>query len=175
MKVIIASKNPVKIKAVRLGFEKMFPGRTFEFLGLAVPSGVPDQPASDVETLAGARNRAIAAAAQEPAADFWVGLEGGVSDTDQGMESFAWIVVRSADRSGQARTGTFFLPQAVTELVRQGKELGQADDLVFGQSNSKQANGAVGLLTGDAVTRTSFYAEAVALALIPFKNPDLYK
>jgi non-canonical (house-cleaning) NTP pyrophosphatase len=53
--------------------------------------------------------------------------------------------------------------------------LGEADDLVFGRSNSKQANGAVGLLTDDAVTRTTYYVPAVIFALIPFKNAELYK
>jgi non-canonical (house-cleaning) NTP pyrophosphatase len=53
-------------------------------------------------------------------------------------------------------------------------ELGEADDVYFGLSNSKQANGAVGLLTGNVLTRASFYEQAVIFALIPFKNPDLY-
>lgn len=56
----------------------------------------------------------------------------------------------------------------------EGKELGEADDLVFGQTNSKQANGAVGILTDNVLTRTTFYEPAVILALIPFKNPELY-
>jgi len=58
--------------------------------------------------------------------------------------------------------------------VRQGKELGEADDLVFAKENSKQDNGAVGLLTGNVIDRTALYQQAVVLALIPFKNPHLY-
>ena len=57
--------------------------------------------------------------------------------------------------------------------MRQGIELGHADDQVFGRSNSKQQNGSVGLLTGDVVDRTAYYVQAVILALIPFKNPTL--
>jgi non-canonical (house-cleaning) NTP pyrophosphatase len=53
-------------------------------------------------------------------------------------------------------------------------ELGDADDEIFGASNSKQQNGAVGLLTENAVTRTTLYEQAVIMALIPFKNPELY-
>ena len=60
-------------------------------------------------------------------------------------------------------------------LVREGKELGEADDIVFGKENSKQTYGAVGLLTGDVIDRTRFYEDAVVLALIPFRNPDLYR
>ena len=58
--------------------------------------------------------------------------------------------------------------------MRQGLELGQADDIVFGRSNSKQANGAVGILTDDVIDRAQLYEPAVIFALIPFKNPDLY-
>ena len=46
-KVIIASKNPVKIQAVKNGFEKMFPNQEFEFIGISVPSNVADQPFSN--------------------------------------------------------------------------------------------------------------------------------
>jgi non-canonical (house-cleaning) NTP pyrophosphatase len=59
-------------------------------------------------------------------------------------------------------------------LIQQGKELGEADDIVFNQSNSKQANGSIGILTGDVIDRTALYAHAVILALVPFKNPELY-
>ena len=90
------------------------------------------------------------------------------------MAAFAWIVVRSKEMMGKGRTGTFFLPHAVAELIRQGKELGEADDIVFGRSNSKQENGAVGLLTDNAIDRVQLYEHAVILALIPFKNEALY-
>jgi non-canonical (house-cleaning) NTP pyrophosphatase len=53
-------------------------------------------------------------------------------------------------------------------------ELGAADDLYFGRSNSKQANGAIGLLTGDVLDRVRYYEQAVIMAFIPFKNQKLY-
>ena len=80
----------------------------------------------------------------------------------------------SARLVGKGRTGAFFLPPAVADLIRQGKELGEADDIVFGRFNSKQENGAVGILTGDVIDRRRLYEEAVILALIPFKNEALY-
>ena len=90
------------------------------------------------------------------------------------MRTFAWVVVKSKDKIGQAKTGTFYLPPKVAQLVAQGKELGEADDIVFGRTNSKQSNGAVGLLTHNLINRTSYYIEAVILALISFKNSKLY-
>jgi len=173
-KVIIASKNPVKINAVKIGFEKMFPSEKFEFKGVSVPSGVKDQPATNQETMAGAINRANNAKLQHQQADFWVGIEGGIEKDKEEMGVFAWIVVKSNEISGKTRTSTFFLPKKIVELIDAGKELGEADDIVFGGTNSKQKNGAVGILTGNIIVRTSYYTEAVILALIPFKNPEIY-
>lgn len=173
--IIVASKNPVKIEAASLGFQRMLAGSQFDLRGISVPSGVPDQPTSDAQTLIGATNRANAASKLEPQADFWVGIEGGIEDTAEGMEAFAWVVVKSnSGKMGKGKTGTFFLPKRIAELVRQGKELGEADDIVFGRKNSKQENGAVGLLTQNVIQRTDFYVLAVILALIPFKNETLY-
>jgi inosine/xanthosine triphosphatase len=160
---------------VREGFERMFPGAEFQIQGRSAPSGVSDQPTSDEETLQGAHNRARGVASSHPEADYWVGVEGGIQDHGNEMLAFAWVVVLSTGQSGRGRTGAFYLPQAIADLVRQGMELGQADDIVFGQENSKQANGAVGLLTGDVIDRAKLYEGAVILALIPFKNPRLYR
>ena len=173
-KVIIASKNPVKIQAAALGFQRLFPHEVFQFEGISVPSGVSDQPMSNTETLQGAMNRAENAQQEVPTADFWVGIEGGIEKMGTEMEAFAWIVVKTTEKVGKARTGSFFLPQRVVALVDAGKELGEADDIVFGDSNSKQKSGAVGLLTGDVIVRATYYAEAVVLALIPFNRPELY-
>lgn len=173
--IVVASHNPVKVQAVLTGFQRMFAGQEFCIQTLSVPSGVRHQPLSNAETLQGAFNRSTEAAHWLPEAHFWVGIEGGVEETVEGeLISFAWVVVRSHERIGRGRTGTFFLPPAVVDLIRQGKELGDADDIVFGRVNSKQDNGAVGLLTGDVIDRAQFYEMGVILALIPFKNIDLY-
>ena len=172
--IIIASTNPVKIQAALTAFQRMFPGETFEARGISVPSGVSVQPMTSAETLQGARNRASNAAREVPGADYAVGLEGGVEETPAGWESFSWIAVRSGEREGIARSGIFFLPPAIGELIRTGKELGEADDIVFVRTNSKQENGAIGILTDNAIDRAELYAHAVVLALVPFKNPGLY-
>jgi inosine/xanthosine triphosphatase len=174
IRIVVASLNPVKVGVARRGVERMFPAETIEHRAVSVPSGVRAQPFSHLETLTGARNRADAAAAIYPDADFWFGIEGGVEEQDGELAAFAWVVARSGSRYGKACSGTFYLPHEVAQLVRGGMELGEADDRVFGRINSKQANGAVGLLTDDAIDRAAFYEQAVMLALIPFKNPLLY-
>ncbi len=173
-KIIVASHNPVKIRATLEGFQTMFPSEMFEIAGVNVPSGVRDQPLSDQETLQGALQRAEGAFQCEQGADYWVGIEGGIEEIQGEMEVFAWAVVKSSAILGKGKTGTFFLPQAVVKLVKEGKELGEADDIVFKRHNSKQENGAVGILTDNVIDRTGFYKVAVLLALIPFKHPELY-
>lgn len=174
-RIIVASENPVKLNATEQAFAKMWPSEEFVVKGVAVSSEVSDQPMTDNETYDGAYNRARNAETAEPQADYWVGLEGGIQDGGHGMEAFAWMVVRSAKgRIGKGRTGSFYLPEEVAELVRAGKELGEADDIVFRKTNSKQAGGAVGLLTDGVIGRTDYYEQAMVFALIPHKNPELY-
>lgn len=171
-------------------------------LGVDAESGVPDQPMGDEETKQGAKNRAEAALAAVPNASFGAGLEGGLSKFDaaygeanggrSGMEVFAWMAVTGRTPSatinssesaelphqsswGFAKTASFELPRVVAELiVHKGMELGDADDVIFERTNSKQGSGVVGILSGGLIDRTEYYTQPMILALIPFMNPALY-
>lgn len=173
MKVVVASANPVKLEAVKVAFSQCFDD-DFVFEGVSVPSGVSDQPVGSDETRQGALNRVQNAQKAMPDADFYVGLEGGVEWLGDELMVFAWMVVRSGEKEGLARTGSFSLPPKIVSLIHEGYELGIADDMVFRRENSKQKNGAVGILTNDLVTRQSYYEQALILALIPFLNKELY-
>lgn len=173
-KIVLASKNPVKIQATLQGFQKMFPDEAFDVQPISVPSKVGVQPMSWEETLQGALNRANGAADLVKDADYWVGIEGGVEKVDGEMAVFAWIVVRSSDLVGKSQTGLFFLPPRIRSLIDQGIEMGEADDIVFNMANSGQREGAIGVLTENVIDRTKFYLHAVILALVPFKNTELY-
>jgi inosine/xanthosine triphosphatase len=172
--IAVASTNPVKIKAARNGFKKLFPAEKFNVKPIIVPSGVSDQPFGNDETLQGAKNRVYNLLRAVPKADFWVGIEGGVEEWQTELVAFAWVFITDQIRTGKGRTGSFFLPPAITEMVRQGKELGEADDIVFNRSNSKQENGAIGILTNNVIDRVQLYEPAVIMALIPFLNQQLF-
>jgi inosine/xanthosine triphosphatase len=174
MKLLVASQNPVKLAAVQLGFEDLFPNINPDLVGLSVPSGVSDQPKTEKETYQGAFNRVQAAKEQRPEADFWIGIEGGIEDWGDKMAAFAWVVIADKERIGEARSATFFLPDPVAELIREGMELGEADDRIFGAENSKQNQGAIGLLTHNAITRKTLYVHPVIMAFIPFIRPEYY-
>lgn len=175
-KVIIASQNPVKIESVKVGFERAFPDLEFTFEGVSVSSGISDQPMSSEETYQGAENRATNAKEKYPEADYWVGLEGGIEDTKHGMRVFGWVaIINKNDKLGSSRSTDFILPEGVAKLVRSGMELGDADDQFFNRTNSKQGDGAIGILTHGAIKRVDKFIEPVISALIPFLNPDLYE
>ncbi|RZS95527.1 inosine/xanthosine triphosphatase [Cecembia calidifontis] len=172
--VIVGSKNPVKISCTEAAFHQAFEG-SFLVEGLNISSGVSEQPYGDEETYLGAFNRAKNAKVVFPEADYWVGIEGGVDLVEGEMHAFAWVVVIDKEgKVGKAKTSTFFLPKAIVELVESGMELGEADDKVFQRTNSKQENGAVGILTNGALDRKEYYQQAVVLALIPFLQRELY-
>ncbi len=172
MKIVVASKNPVKIGAAREAFAAVFPDDAIDVVGVDVDSGVGDQPDNDAKTRQGARARALSACKADADADYWVGLEGGVDVFDNQLMAFAWMAVkgRHGDVS-EARSATLPLPPAVKELVDAGMELGLANDRVFSTVNSKQGGGAYGLLTGGRYTRESIYAQTLIIALTPFVNP----
>lgn len=173
-KVIVGSTNPVKVSSTKAAFEAAFPEEEFDVEGVSVVSGVRDQPMSNEETLLGARNRALRSQ-NNHAADYWVGIEGGIEEHGDELEAFAWmVIIGDGGYEGKSRTSSFILPHEVSLLVRSGVELGHADDQVFNRSHSKQQNGAVGLLTNDIINRTEYYKQAVILALVPFLKPELY-
>ena len=155
----------------------MFNSADFVFLGLSAKSEVSDQPKSELETKLGAKNRVKNAKALYENYDYYVAIEGGVQkDLETGYyECFAYCCIEHSGIMTFSRSGSFTLPKEVGVYLDQGLELGEADDKVFKMQNSKQSNGAIGILTHDFITRASFYSQMVAMCLIPFKNLYMYK
>jgi inosine/xanthosine triphosphatase len=144
--IAVGSRNPVKIQAAQAGAGALL-GDVIA-VGIEVESGVRAQPMGDDEMIAGAMQRAKAALAAMSEATYGVGLEGGCRELKEGLFAGAWCVaVNRAGIVGMASTGLFELPPRVAVLVRGGMELGHADDLVHGRSNSKQTTGSIGILT----------------------------
>lgn len=173
MLVAVGSRNPVKLAAAHAGFGDSL--GMVEITGVDAPSGVAPQPMGDDETIQGAVNRGRAALAAVPDAGLAVGLEGGVVAVGGALYCCAWCAILDRNgRVGLASTGRCELPPPVADLIRGGMELGDADDLVFGRENSKQGEGAVGLLTRGRIDRASFYAPAVTMALVRFLNAAVF-
>ncbi len=170
--VLVGSKNPTKINAVKNGLKRVFYDRTISVLGHNVESGVPDQPIGYEETKSGAENRIKNLKNRD--ADFYIGIEGGCVYVEKKLFAFAWVLTE--DRFGyvgSGKTSMFQLPKKIQKLIDKGVELGEADDLIFKRNESKKKNGAVGILTNNLIDRTKYYEEAVILSLIPFINKRL--
>jgi inosine/xanthosine triphosphatase len=165
--VAVGSKNPVKIAAVRVVLQQVAPSA--ELSSASVPSGVPDQPFGDEETIRGALTRA-SAVRELLEADYGVGLEGGIVElADGSMRTCAWAAVVARDgRHGVGGSLAMPLPDSVAKLIRSGIELGDAMDQLTRQEKTKHGAGAVGILTAGLVDRQRAYEVLVAYALSPF-------
>lgn len=173
VKVIVGSKNPVKVGAAEDGFRLYYPECVV--VGLEVESGVAAQPMSEEETVRGARQRANMALKTDANADFGIGLEGGVCEVAGKMYECAWACV--VDRNGieGLAGGLYFeLPPMVAEKIRGGGELGPIMDELTGEVNVKQKLGAIGMLTKGKLDRKNAYVQIVVTAMIKFVSPEWF-
>jgi inosine/xanthosine triphosphatase len=173
MNAVVGSKNPVKIAASREVLRRVY-GDDIHVAALAVSSGVSVQPWGDEETLRGARNRAQAALQRDGAA-LGIGLEGGLVEVEGCIFTCAWCAVaRSDGATGVAGGANLLLPTAVADAVRGGAELGPTMDAVTGLENTKQHQGAIGILTQGYLDRQSAYEHILTLALARLLSPGHY-
>lgn len=172
-KVAVGSTNPAKIEAVRAAMHRLAPAASVT--GVDVSSGVPRQPWGDRETRDGAVLRARRAL-EATRAELGLGLEGGVLDDGAGLELVSWVAAVDRDgRVGLASGLRFTLPPLAARRLRDGAELGDVIDELFGTTESKRGLGAVGLLTEGFVSRAEAFADLVAMACAPLLFPDLYR
>eukprot|EP00547_Thalassionema_nitzschioides_P016156 CAMPEP_0194239996 /NCGR_PEP_ID=MMETSP0158-20130606/6296_1 /TAXON_ID=33649 /ORGANISM="Thalassionema nitzschioides, Strain L26-B" /LENGTH=226 /DNA_ID=CAMNT_0038974591 /DNA_START=50 /DNA_END=730 /DNA_ORIENTATION=- len=189
-KILIASGSVAKINAVKLGVTELLYNTKNASLViepiLHLKSGVSDQPMSDAETIAGARNRLLQITSQmmyEKNAEFAISIEGGLEtnkhDSQQNyLQCFAWVCLKhrdSEDFISETRTSTFVLPDVISRAIIEDKEeLGVAQDRYFSQFDKQDLGlgkgeaGTIGPLTLGAVSRSQYYAPAVTFAFIPF-------
>lgn len=173
LRILVGSKNPVKINAARSIFSLYYPAMTIDFQGVDAPSQVPDQPIGEDETRIGAENRVLYCQ-QYHQADFYVAMEGGAEQFSYGPATFAFVVIANNQQRVIGRSSNLPLPLSLYNALLQGKELGDVMDNAFNTSNIKQQGGAIGLLTNHHATRESTYTQALTLAMAPFLHPALY-
>jgi inosine/xanthosine triphosphatase len=172
--IAVGSTNPVKCGAVRVVLSALAPGARVE--GVAVASGVSDQPFGDEETIRGALTRA-SAARDALGAELGVGIEGGVvEERDGSLRTCAWAAIVDANgRQGIGGSLAVPLPRAVAAMIRDGVELGHAMDRLVSERDTKRGKGAVGILTAGLVDRQRAYEMLVTYALAPFLTPQLFE
>lgn len=180
MKVLVGSRNPVKLEATKEAFSKYFDAVDLEVVGIEVNSKVSNQPIED-ETFTGAKNRVLELKEineeRDLDAKFFVGIEGGIKRLFGRWFTFGVIYIM--DDNGRIGYGTspfFELPSQITEELLKGKgiELGDVMDNLIGEKNTKERQGAVGYFTKGVMDRKRYYVDGLIVALIPFLSEDLY-
>lgn len=176
MKILVGSMNPVKIQSAIKAFEKFFDN--VEAVGIDVPSGVPAQPVNG-ETFEGAKNRAIKLKEindmDNLVADFFVGIEGGISNEYGRWFAFGGMCV--IDKENDTAYGTspqFELPEHIVKELLDGKELGSIMDELQNETDTKRKGGAISFFTKGVMNREQLYVSGLITALVPLLNKDIY-
>lgn len=171
--VIVGSKNPVKVNAIKSAFEIYFPESDIICRGMHAPSLVSEQPMTSQETRNGTVNR-LRFCQKTEVADFYAAIEGGVDLFEDGPATFAYIAIANQHQLSVGRGANLPLPMSVYNRLNAGDELGPLMDELFNTTNIKQKGGAIGLLTNGHATREANYTQAAILAMSRFAHPEFY-
>ena len=176
MKVLVGSTNSVKIEAVSKAFEGVFPKQFWEIKGHKVASGVSEQPLTESETIAGARNRAKNLRKIEMA-DYYVGIEGGLYKSGNQWMECGWVIILdNYGNEGIAASAKIMISDQIYKLLNDGnKTLNDACEKYFKVQNAGQQMGYFGLMTNGLVDRTRAYVDATAFALARFAHPYVFE
>ena len=181
IRICVGSTNPVKINAAKHAFLLIFPKHIVHCEEMHALSEVADQPMTEAETRLGAQNRVrycarhYAQQGPESEMDFFVAMEGGVDEFEEGAATFAYVAILSNEGiMTTGRSANLPLPNKVFKRLQENEELGHVMDDLFNTSNIRQKGGAIGLLTNHAATRESIYTQALVLALAPMLHPEHY-
>ena len=173
MKIVVASKNPVKLKATQNILEKIY--SAVEVEDRDVDSGVPDQPIGLEVTVQGAINRAKNAFS--PAFDLSVGIESGLLEVPHSITGYLdlqWCAIYDGEKITLGVSAGFEYPPMVIEQVLGGKEVGDVMDQVTGVDKLGQKTGAVSHLTQGMLDRTGNTEQCVLMAMVPRMNEGVY-
>jgi inosine/xanthosine triphosphatase len=159
-------------------------GAAPDVVGYEVDSGVSHTPTSREELMQGARQRAEALRgilyAQSRAADFLVGLEGGLDVVmDNGVQRVfleSWAYVSSGKRGHFGCSGSVEMPEALAiAVLSRGTELSVAIDQFAGAAGLRDGQGAWGVLTRNLISRQESFRLAAIAAFAPFYNEKMYR
>jgi len=178
MKIIVASINPQKIKAVSDLISK------YDFLmgadvqGVNVDSGVSDQPKSLEETVQGAINRAKSVFNN---VDYSFGIESGlmrVPYTKSGVMDVCVCAIFDGKNIHLGLSSAFEPPQKIVDLMH-NKGMNMSDAcLEAGLTNNPMlgySEGLIGILTHGRMNRLAYTTQAIMTALIHLENTHLFK
>lgn len=170
MKIIVGSKNPAKVEAVR-EIILDYPSLAAAQVGfIEASTGVSDQPMELEETIRGAKNRALVA--RESGADYGIGLESGlmlVSGSKTGYMDVCVCAIYDGQEYHIGLSSAWEFPDpAVLEKIKGGMNMTDAvhDHGLTDNPQIGYAEGAIGIFTKGRLNRKEYTKQALRTALI---------
>ncbi|MHA1820638.1 MAG: DUF84 family protein [Promethearchaeota archaeon] len=199
--VAIGTKNRAKIFAVKNAFSILFPKDELEVYDYGVDSGVGPQPIGIDTIITGAKNRASKALTnyfdlnrkdpKQPKNErdnssvikriyLGIGIESGLVPLEElktGYMDMQFCAIYNEFGEFSLGCGSGFeYPPLIINPVLNGskKEIGDVMEEITRIKNVKEKGGAIGFLTDGIVERSDILRNAVIMALIPYRSPELY-
>ena len=173
MKILIASKNPVKIEGAKEAFLHYF--QDVEIEGISVPSDVSDGPVNE-EIYEGVKNRinnlAKYAKNNNVEADYFLAIEDGITNLFGEWININMAIVR--DKNGYESFGTspgYPIPKKYVNDIREFT-LGVVMDKLFKDEDLARKKGGLSFLTHDVITRRDITRGAFIMALTEHINEE---
>lgn len=166
MNVYVATRNPVKLRAVQDAFAEWFPNREVVIRAVDPTARLPEQPLGE-EVSRGAIARAKTAV-ESDGADRGVGIEAGLIRLPGSDRWLSVQVCAIADRDGRVSLGLgpgYELPESLRDAVLAGEPLRDALRLNLSIEDAEN-RGAIHVLSGGRLDRYRITLDAVRMALI---------
>ena len=184
--VRVGSVNEPKLAAVRSAIGAYAPDAKIE--GVAVASGVPEQPVGFEEIIRGARNRAAGAVDESPC-DLGIGIEDGLVPLPTGGPegevmylNIGCVAITDGERTSIGFSSAFgYPPECSIPAVRDREPIGAVFDRLWeahrgdpAAKPSALSTGNIGRLSNGVLPRAEYARHGVLCALVAFVQPDLY-
>lgn len=177
MNLNIASKNQIKIDALKAVVAEYIFFSGAKVIPIDVSSGVDKQPKSLQEIIKGARNRAKKSFND---CDYSFGIESGLMDvphTKTGKMDVCACVIYDGENYHSGLSCAFEYPVIVTEMIIDEGLDSEEAYYKSGLTNERKIGsheGIIGLLTKGRMDRKEYTKQAIMTALIHLDNLELY-
>lgn len=170
MKIVVGSKNPAKVEAVREILQDYPHLMGAEVVGVEVDSGIAEQPTSLEEVTQGAVNRSKHAFLE---CDYAIGLEAGfmkVPNSKSGYMNISACAIYDGTDTHLGLSSAFETPdkEIMRLVVEDGLSLDKAANAVglTADEHIGRNEGVSGILTRGRVSRKEYVKQSVRMALV---------
>jgi inosine/xanthosine triphosphatase len=185
-RVGVGSVNEPKLAAVRSALGAYAPDARVE--GIAIDSGVPEQPVGFDEIILGARNRA-AGAVEQTSCELGIGIEDGlipvpgtVSSGNVSHLNIGCVAITDGKRHSIGFSSAFaYPPECSIPAANDRQPIGEVFDRLWEQRRgdsarpaSAHSTGNIGRLSNAVLPRAEYTRHGVLCALVAYLQPDLY-